>query len=264
VSPFLIKKKKSMKKSLDIFKTKYDCVFSLGAACFSAELLTKAKLRVFSSPFDWISEGTLDGKGDMLCNNFKDFLNIEDLEKVGERDYPENCDIYKNNSNGIMFHHDFPKGEELSENFQKAKDKYNRRINRLNEKLSNSKNVLIVYMEIPDKFMNTEGEIISLSEKLNKNFDGINITILYVKHNKEMRDEEFKMSQISSNAYIAELYNLARDDHGHGNYKNCKKFLSKIKIRKTFGEMLLKVAKGRKRIRVYLFGVKVMSFKYAD
>lgn len=250
-----------MEKILDIFKNKYDCIFSLGSACFSAELLTKAKLRIFSSPFDWLSNGTFVERGELLCNNFKDFLNIEDLVKIGERDFPENCDIYSNNVNGIVFHHDFPKREELSNNYQKVKDKYDNRINRLNEKLCNSQNSLIFYMEIYEAYMSKEEEIISLIEKINKKFDKTNIDILYIKHNPEMKDKEYRISQISNNAYVAELYNTQRDSGDPGNYKNCKKLLSKIKIRKKFSEILLKISKGRTRVRVYLFGIKIMSFK---
>jgi len=253
-----------MKQILDIFKNKYNCVFSLGSACYSAELLAKAKLRVFSSPFDWLSGGTLEEKCELICNNFSSFFNIEDLEKTGEREYPENCDIYNNNRNGIFFNHDFPKGEELSKNYQKVKNKYDSRISRLNEKLSTSQNSLIVYMELFDERINNDDEIISLIEGINEKFNKKTIDILYIKHNKEMKDKEFKISQISKNAYVAELFNKQRDGDDSGNYKNCKKLLSKIKIHKSLGEMLLKISKGRKRVRVYLFGIKIMSFKVGE
>lgn len=254
----------NMKKVLNIFKNKYDCVFSMGSVCFSAELLTKAKLRVFASPFDWLCRGTFEERGELICNDFKDFFNIEDLEKIGEREYPENCDIYKNNHNGIIFNHDFTKGEELAKNYQKVKDKYDNRINKLNEKLTNSQKSLIVYMELIDELMKKDEEIIPVIEKINKKFDKTNIDILYIKHNKEMKDKEYKISQISKNAYVAELYNKERDNDGSGNYKNCNKLLSKIKIHKTFREMLLKISKGRTRVRVYLFGIKIMSFKVGE
>lgn len=253
-----------MKKNLDIFKNKYDCVFSLGLACFSAELLTKAKLRVFSSPFDWINGGNFKTRMALILNDFKDFLNIDGLEKIGEREYPENCDIYKNNLNEVIFYHDFPKGEELSNSYQKVKDKYDKRINRLNEKLSDSKKSLIIYMEIFEENIFKDEEITSLTEEINKKFDKTTIDVLYIIHNKGMKDREVKIYQASQNAYIAELYNKQRDNDDLGNYKNCKKFLSKIKIHKTFREMLLKISKGRKRVRVYLFGIKIMSFKVND
>lgn len=249
-----------MKKVLDIFKNKYDCIFSLGSACFSAELLTKAKLRVFSSPFDWLLGGTLEKRIDLLCNNFKDFLNLDDLEKTGERDYPENCDIYRNNSNGIVFNHDFPKHEELSKSYPKVKDKYDKRINRLNQKLYNAKNTLIIHMELTERVFDKD-EMILLIENLNKKFNTANIDFLYIKHNNQMKDKEYTITQISKNIYFAELYNKKRDNDDLGNYQNCKRLLSKIKKHKTLSDMLLKISKGRTRVRVYLFGIKIMSFK---
>lgn len=253
-----------MKKVLDIFKNKYNCIFSLGSACYCAELLTKAKLRVFSSPFDWLNGGSFEKRVGFICNNFQDFLNIEDLEKIGERDYPENCDIYKNNRTEVEFNHDFAKGEELSKTYPKAKDKYAKRINRLNEKLSESKNSLIVYMEMIEDRMKTDEEIISLIEQVNKKFGKNTIDILYVKHNNQMKDKESNITQIAKNAYVAELYNKQRDSTDPGNYKNCKKLLSKIKIHKEFKEWLLKISKGRTRVRVYLFGIKIFSLKVGN
>lgn len=250
-----------MKKVLDIFKNKYDCVFSLGSLCFSAELLTKAKLRVFSSPFDWLCGGSFQQRVELICNNFEDFLNIEDLEKTGERSYPENCDIYQNNRSGIIFNHDFLKGQELSESYPKVKDKYDKRINRLNEKLYDSPKSLIVFMELFENQISKDEEIISFIEKINKRYNKTSIDILYIKHNSKMEDKECNISQISQNAYVAELYNKLRDNDDLGNYQNCKKILSKIKIRKSLTDMLLKVSKGRTRVRIYLFGIKIMSFK---
>lgn len=250
-----------MEKNFNLFKNKYNCIFSLGSACFSAELLTKANLRVFSSPFDWLSGGSFDTNVEFICNNFENFLNIEDLEKIGEREYPENCDIYKNNHSGILFHHDFTKGEKLTKTYQNVKEKYNRRIKRLNDKLCDSQKSLIVYMEIHEENIKKNEEIISSIEKINKHFGKKTIDILYIKHNKKMNDNEIKFSQIGENAYVAELYNMQRDNKDLGNYKNCKKLLSKIKIAKTFKERLLKISKGRKRMRVYLFGIKIMSLQ---
>lgn len=250
-----------MKKVLDIFKNRYDCIFSLGSACYCAELLTKARLRVFSSPFDWLCGGSFEYRANLICNDFSDFINPDDLEKIGEREYPENTDIYRNNYNEIVFNHDFPKGEEFSKNYQSVKDKYDKRINRLNEKLSNSKHSLIVFMEHFEQCIPKDEEVISLIEKINNKFNKTNIDILYIKHNKEMKDNEFKIFQVSRNAYIAELYNKKRDNDDLGNYKNCKKLLSKIKIRKSFKDMLLKVYRGEKRVRVYLFGIKILSLK---
>lgn len=250
-----------MNKDLNIFNTKYDCIFSMGSACFSAELLTKAKLRVFSSPFDWLRGGNFKTRGELICNGFEDFLNIEYLEKIGEREYPENCDIYSNKHNGIEFIHDFPKGEKLADSYPKVKNKYDRRIDRLIEKLYNSEHSLIVYMELFDDDINGEDVILPLADKINKKFNKDCIDVLYIKHSQTIKDGEHKIYQASKNVYIAELYNRKRDNDDYGNYKNCKWILSKIKLKKSFNEMFLKVFKGRTRVRIYFLGFKIMSFK---
>lgn len=246
---------------MEVFKNKYDCIFSMGSACFSAELLTKAKLRVFSSPFDWLRGGNFKTRGELICNGFKDFLDIEYLEKTGQRDYPERCDIYLNKYNGIGFFHDFPKDEILADSHPKVKEKYDRRIDRLIEKLCHSEHSLIIYMEMFEDDINDKGVILPLIDKINKKFNKSSIDLLYIKHNQNMKDGEYKIYQATNNAYIVELYNRNRDNNDYGNYKNCKRILSKIKLKKSFNEMFLKVFRGRSRTRVYLFGFKIMSFK---
>lgn len=253
-----------MNKKLNVFKYKYDCVFSLGSACFSSELLTRSQLRIFSSPFDWVAGGSFQERGNLICNDFKDFLGLDNLEKTGEREYPENCYIYLNKKTNIYFHHDFPKEEAINNSYPKVQEKYDRRINRLKEKLVNSKRILIVYMELEKELINANSEIISLTENINNKFGNNNIDLLYIRHDDTMEDNKFNIVQISNNAYVADLYNLRRHDRAQGNHKNCKQILKKIKIRRSFKDLLLKISKTRTKARVYLFGVKIMTVKFAN
>lgn len=242
-------------------KKKYDCIFSLGVICYCAELLTKARLRTFSAPFDWLCGASLEKRIDFLCNDFQDFLNIEDLEKTGERDHPENCDIYINKKNQIEFNHDFPKRVALEDSFPKVKAQYDKKIKRLKEKIKASKNTLIVYMDHDENCMSTNQAIISYIDRINNKFNKTTIDFLYIKHNKEMKDNEYSLEKISDNAYVAQVHNIKRTNNDLGNYKNCKRILKKIKARRNLKEMLLKISKGRTRVRVYLLGFKIMSFK---
>lgn len=246
-----------MEKNLRLFNKKYDCIFSMGSTCHSAELLTKARLRIFSSPFDWLCGGTLQERTELLCNDFEDFLNFEDLEKTGEREYPEKTDIYKNNHNGIIFNHDFPKGIELTQSYNQVKAKYDKRINRLKTKLKTSQNSLIIYMEPAYSEIKHE-ELIQLTEKVNKIYR--NTDLLYIKHNPKMKDKEYTISQLSDNYYIAQLYNKRHGNDDLGNYKNCKLILNKIKRNKCINELFLRIYKSGTRIRGYLFGIKIFSF----
>ena len=108
-------------EDLLLFKKKYDCIFSLGSACFCAEMLTKSNLRVFSSPFDWLNGGSFSQRMEFIYTNFENFLNIEGLKKIGEREYPESCDIYLNEQTSVIFNHDFPKGLDLTEGYKIVK-----------------------------------------------------------------------------------------------------------------------------------------------
>lgn len=247
-------------EDLPLFKNKYDCVFSLGSACFCAEMLAKAKLRVFSSPFDWIGCSNFKNRMDFICNDFEGFINKEYLKKTGETEYPEECDVYKDEKTGFIFKHDFPKGMELSKGYEIVKEKFDRKNNRLIKKLKESKHSLIVYMCYHEMEEPVE-DLIEMSKKINEHFNKQTIDVVLVVHNSELKIDEMKIDKVSENAYRIGVYNL-QENGGIGNYDACKNFLSKIKLKKNLKDMLFKVSKGRKRMRVYLFGIKILSFQY--
>ena len=247
-------------EDLLLFKKKYDCIFSLGSACFCAEMLTKSNLRVFSSPFDWLNGGSFSQRMEFIYTNFEKFLNIEGLKKIGEREYPESCDIYLNEQTSVIFNHDFPKGLDLTEGYKIVKANFDRKNNRLIKKIQDAKNTLIVYMNDSDKNEPIE-QVVQVSDYINKYFNKTSIDILFVKHNPTMPHNEATINKVSDNLYVAEVFNF-NEKGDVGNYNACKNFLSKIKIKKSFKEMLFKISKGRKRMRIYLFGIKILSFEY--
>ncbi|MBQ3310650.1 hypothetical protein IJG72_01090 [bacterium] len=247
-------------KELPLFKKKYDCIFSLGSACFCAEMLTKSNLRVFSSTFDWLGGGSFTQRILFICNDFKDFLNIEGLKKIGEREYPESCDIYLNEQTSVVFNHDFPKGMDLAESYKIVKSNFDRKNNRLIKKIQDSKNTLIVYMNDCDKNESVE-QVIEMAKYINSHFNKNTIDILFVTHSPNMAHDKVEINEVSENVYVADVFNF-NENGDVGNYDACKQFLSKIKIKKSFKEMLFKISKGRKRMRVYLFGIKIFSFEY--
>lgn len=247
-------------ENLPLFKNKYGCIFSLGSACFCAEMLTKSSLRVFSSPFDWIGGGNISYRINFICNNFQDFLNISGLKKIGEREYPESCDVYHNDETGIVFKHDFPKGMPLEEGYKVVKESFDRKNNRLIEKIKNSKNTLMVYMT-DGSYCDTTDDLIKTVNQINQCFEKNSIDLLYIAHNPKFSQDEIKLEKISENIYYAEMFNF-NENGDPGNYKTCGKILTKIKLKKTWKDMLFKVSKGRKRMRIYVFGIKILSFEY--
>lgn len=167
----------------NMMKKKYDLVFGIGAACSCSQMLRKTGLQFSSYPFDWLYGTDFSGRVDILTNDFKDFVNKEDLTFInatnGDKDNP--CDVYNNVKNGITFNHDFPQGVPLEQSYPAVKAKYDRRIDRLLKRIERSENTLIVYVEIPTSPENTTVEtLLNCREKLCRRFGKENIDLLYV------------------------------------------------------------------------------------
>ena len=128
------------------------------------------------------------------------------------------------------------------------------------KKLKDTKHSLMVYMCYKDEKIPYE-EIVELMKQINEHFGKTTIDIAIVEHNQELKANELNIENISENVYKIEVFNLL-EDGAIGNYDACKPFLSKIKLKKSFKDYLFKVSKGRKRMRVYLFGIKILSFQY--
>jgi len=126
-------------KGLFIKKRRYDCIFSMGDACFVARALKAAGLRNFSGPFDWLRDGDFESRVNLLMTNFADFCNHTDFEYAGAPG------IWRNRKTGLTFMHDFTKDGVFDDEFPAICEKYRRRTTRLIEKLKNSHRVLIVY-----------------------------------------------------------------------------------------------------------------------
>ena len=140
-------------------KKKFDLFVSIGAACSCSNALRVSNLQFRSYPFDWISGADFNKRIQLLTNDFEDWLNINSMEYIAEREHPVPSKIYKNTKTGIIFSHDFPKDKEINESFNDVKVKYDRRIKRLIKQIETSKKVLFVYTMTADS-----DEIINDSE----------------------------------------------------------------------------------------------------
>lgn len=125
-------------------KRKFDLVFSIGHRCFTSLMLRQNNLQVASFPFDWLLNTEYKQSMEFLCNNFKDFLNKEDLE-LAENEGNEFHDTYKNKRNKFSLVHDFPVSVDFDKQFELVKAKYTKRAMRLIEKIKASKTVLLLY-----------------------------------------------------------------------------------------------------------------------
>ncbi len=188
-------------EKIDLQKN-FDLFVSLGAACSCSQTLRDNRLQYFSYPFDWLYGSNFLGRVNILLEDFQFWLNKEDLEYAGKREFPLPCNIYKNLKTGIVFNHDFPLNVSLEESFFKVKEKYNRRIARLLNQIKTSKSVLFVYIERPDVREEVlQKDLIKAYELLQNKYKNTDINILYLFSTREVDFPNRKVFKVSDNIF---------------------------------------------------------------
>ncbi len=104
----------------------FDYFISLGSHCPIAASMAKYGMRAFSAPFDWLITADFKWVIHYMETDFKDFLLRKNLKHYDE--YAEHfCDIQSD----IRFLHE---GVNIEYEYEKVKEKYDRRIKRFLEK----------------------------------------------------------------------------------------------------------------------------------
>lgn len=173
---------------------KYDLVFGIGSACLCSQLLRKLHLQFSSYPLDWLYGRGFSYRVELLVSEFRDFINQEDLifENTWNGDRKNPCDVYKNQRTGIVFNHDFPQGVPLEKSFDQVRQKYDRRIKRLIGKIKQSKQVLIVYTEVPGNTEDmAEQDLGACLQKIKDHFPDQEIDLLYISCCSTSSDERY-------------------------------------------------------------------------
>lgn len=159
---------------------KYDLIFGIGYNCNNSLGLRKCNLQIASYPFDWLDCSDFETNLNFILNDFKNFLNKDDLEKLPDLGNEIN-DRYRNNYSKLQFVHDFPVGEDFDVQYLKVKEKYDKRISRLQNKIQNSKRVLIVYFSyVPVNIETLREKCKDFNGKLKVRFPNTEISYLYV------------------------------------------------------------------------------------
>ena len=191
-----------LKRFMTLNQKEYDFIFSLGEACSSTEALRKSDLQVVSNPLDWVVGPTFEERINFLLNDFENFLNIEDLMPLNcTNDAEINlCDVYLNKRNNITFNHEFPVGCDYKTHFNKIKEKYNRRIKRLYEKINNAEKVLVVYIETPNNKnkLDDNNRLIDGLNKIKTKFPNKQIDLLYFINDTSYKIMEYKTDIITN------------------------------------------------------------------
>lgn len=137
------------------------------------------------TPLIGLSGGGITDRCRMLVNNLENFINKEDLQ-FKEKVEVSKCNAYMNTSNNILFNHDFKMTETLEEGYERVKQKYERRINRLYKQIENAEKVLVVYINLPNRETISDDELKEAYEILRNKF-GEKINLLYLYNSKDIK-----------------------------------------------------------------------------
>ena len=127
---------------------KFDAVISIGNLCASTENLRKCQLQFYTYPIDWVAGGDIIHRTKLILNGCENLIKLESLEKFAENmlsRVPKH--VCKNKENQMVFNHDFPLHMTIEESFPAVKAKYDRRIARLKKHMSESENILFVWID---------------------------------------------------------------------------------------------------------------------
>lgn len=208
-------------------KRKYDLIYSLGRDCACSEYLIRAGLRTCSGPFDWITGPKFVDRISFIENDFKYFLNINDLEPI-KKDLNANVvdlknDYYTNTRTKFIFLHDFKTNIPLKESLTEVEAKYNKRIERFYRNINKKKHVLLVFFTHHEK-INTN-DIKEFYRKLTRKFNKT-VDLLIIDHDEKMDPNgDFVKEVISKNIEKYTLYIRTYFDDGvptvAGRYEIC-------------------------------------------
>jgi len=218
-----------------LFNTKFDLVISIGEDCACSSYLRRFKLQDFSYPFDWLTKAPFENRLELILNNFSDFLKKEDLypiEKPETDSVDKDCDYWADKKYDFYFYHDFKTGEPFESEYLNVKNKFDRRIKRLYEQISNSRNILFVWWS-RNKQQNTD-IIRDYYKKLSEKFSYKNIYILLI----EYIEKEENIFLENNHIIISRFDNISYKHNKNwnvttGNETNNNKVFSKIKMNRT-------------------------------
>ena len=226
---------------------KMDLIFSVGCNCENSLSLRKCNLQIASYPFDWLGCSDFETNLNYIINDFKNFFNKDDLEIVKDSSNGVH-NKYKNKYSELEFVHDFPINKNFNEQYYKVKEKYDKRIKRLQNKIQNSKNVLIVYNSYtPVNIEFLREKCKDFNTKFRIKFPNTKIFYLYIINNRE---EKFDLIDNNLNLRI-----LAND------FSITKKYLNFGGIK--FSTKVFKLDKILKAYKLKIcFSERILSYKY--
>ncbi len=234
---------------------KYDMIYSLGRDCSCAMYMQRYNLRLWSGPFDWLTNASFETRMELITNDFADFMNLEDIEflpKDPKVFNDKDCDYYKNTRNDFYYYHDFPIGVPLAKSFPAVRDKYMRRIKRFYKNISEHRRVLLIYFS---HYSSTPDDVVKqlcdkFCKKMNKEVD-----FLIIEHTDGLNVA--RVRDIAKNITRYDVHTMQLDENGNpttlGNEANCNPIFAGYGIRKNLKENVHSGIQWLLRHMVYLF-----------
>lgn len=183
----------------------YDYIFPIRNCCISADSLNRNNLRIESLPLDWIKPVTLEKAVDFISSEFLNFLDLKDLSVFSQDEKNIYC---KNNENNLLFIHDFPLNKEICETFDDVKRKYNRRIQRLYQRMKMFKHILFLHIVEPNVCHEAEDDqyILRQFSRLQDLMPGKKISLLFIIIKKEVNDKPYIEHYITPQIRVCHCY----------------------------------------------------------
>ena len=162
-------------------KSKYDVIFSMGAACSCSQALREAGLQFSSFPFDWLTGPDICSRAQMVADGFSGWLEPDTLLPI---EAPRlSTTAWYRDTFGYCFIHDFQANVPIEEALPAFGEKYRRRVARLLRLLDGAGRALAVYIESGGS---SETSGIDAAEAahaiLSKRRPGVKIDILFLKY----------------------------------------------------------------------------------
>lgn len=159
----------------------YDFAFSLGFSCAASESLRDLGFQKESLPFDWIGAPSIRASVEMIAGGFagwfdRDALRLWDVRHEGGFI----ARVYKNMKTGFGFSHEFSNADPLWKTYNSVKEKYDRRIARLQSELRSRRRIMALYIESSVKPRTSDEELLYALSVLRAQCPQASVDLVYV------------------------------------------------------------------------------------
>ena len=178
----------------------YNFIIPFGSDCLTAMTLNTLGLRKKSFPFDWLyidsKKSYFQEAMDCILDDFHHFFKLPNFKIDGKALGTHQTWKIKDKGTDFIFMHDVKLTENVWLKYRNVSKKYQRRIKRLKNILSENNDVLLLYMEqnkTPDKMF------IQKMAKLAKKYPNANIDLLVLQHDGNKGELEQETIQLTGN-----------------------------------------------------------------